>query len=278
MRTAIGILTVACLATVVAPGPTTAAPPVITLDGSVHVVTFTTPGIYDFTANESSSAGAISNATLISHDVKGRIDGIIIDKGGSIELTTEIKGTCKKTGGMTVVKSKLKGYGDLGNGDSIASVGRKRSEVHGTGAAATLVSTVKLKTCVTLQQPFSTKTVTKCEKGGGSSEVPLGSAGDWSVRIELQQPVEGELLGTGSISTFIHSAKYKRTTQVIAAGSVRKDGTAKIKLTPLFDGGDGPVTITAAVVAGPGVQWPAITNVLAVKGKLLGQKFSERAF
>jgi len=279
MRTSIiGTATIASLVAALASGPAAAAPPVIALDGSTHVLTFTTPGIYDFTASESSSDGGIAHATIISHDVRGKIVGIIIDQGGMIELTTEIKGTCKKSRGMTVVTSKLIGYGDLGNGDSIASRGRKRSEVHGVGAAATLASTVRLKTCVKFRQPFSTKTVTQCEKGEVSNEVPLGNAGDWIARIELQQPVVGELLGTGSISTAIHSAQYKRTTEVIAAGSLRNDGTAKIKLTPLFEGGDGPVTIIAEVVAGPGVQWPAITNVLAVKGKLLGQKFNDKTF
>jgi hypothetical protein len=173
------------------------------------------------------------------------------------------------------MKTKMKGYGDLGNGDSMRAVGTKKSEVHGSGASTTLFSTLRIKTCVTQRLPFSQKTHTSCSSGGGPHESPLGNKGDWRIRVQLQQPVVGELLGTGSITTNVRSAKYKRTTDVIAAGKVREDGTAKVKLTPLYDDGDGPVTLTVRVVAGPGVQWPAVTQVLEAKGKLLGQKFNE---
>jgi hypothetical protein len=267
------------LTAVLAAGSAAAAPATITLEGSTHVINFTTPGIYDFSANESSSDGVIANATLISHDLKGKIDGIIIDKGASIELTTEITGTCKRSGGVTVITEKMKGYGDLGNGDVIASRGKKRSEVRGAGAGAILFSVLKVKTCTKFKQPFSEKYSTVCGTGGGEHQTLIGDRGDWQVRMELQQPVVGEILGTGSISTNVHSAQFKRTTEVIVAGRYdEKDGTAKLKLTPLFAGGDGPVTILAEVVAGGGVQWPAVTNVLEVKGKLLGQKFNEVTF
>ncbi len=274
MRTLPEILTTAGLTLTLGVGPALAAPPTIGLVGSTHVISFTTPGIYDFSASDSSSNGTIANATLISHDLKGKIEGIIVDKGGNIELTTEITGKCKRTGNVTVITEKLKGYGDLGNGDLIYSRGSKRSEIHGT----TMFSTTKVKTCTRFKQPFSEKFSTSCGTGGAQKEYPLGNRGDWEVRIDLEQPVVGELLGIGSISTNVHSSQFKRTTEVIVAGKYRGDGTAKLKMISLQDGGDGPVTIVAQVVAGPGVHYPAITGVLGVSGKLLGQKFNEVVF
>ncbi len=259
--------------------PVHPAPPTVDYVGDgVHVITFTTPGVYDFSAEEHSNDGDIERTVLISHDIKGKVVGLVRDKGSDIELVNESKGTVKTSNGITVMKTKHKGYGDLGNGDSMTSSGTRRTEVRGSGADAMIFVTLKIKQCVKQWHPFKKKHVKICSSGGGNApqQASFANRGDWEVRMELQQPVVGELLGTGSISTNIHSATLERTTQVIVAGAYREeDGTAKLKLTPLFDDGDGPVTILAQVVAGPGVQWPAVTGVLEVKGKLLGQKFNE---
>jgi len=253
----------------------TAAPPVITLDGFAHVVTFTSPEVYDFTTEDSSSHGEIASATFISHDLKGNLEGILIDKGDDIELTTEFTGKCKTSNGITVITEKLKGYGDLGNGDSLSSRGSKRSEIHGSGPGATIVSTLKIKTCVKLRLPFSEdKYSVHCNSNVTGHEAPFSRSGDWSVRMELNQPDIGDIFGTGSITTNIHSAKFKRTTDVIVEGSYR-DGIAKLKLSSLFKGGDGPVTLIVEMVAGPGVTHPAVLAIREAKGKLLGQKFNE---
>ena len=46
-----------------------------------------------------------------------------------------------------------------------------------------------------------------------------------------------------------------------------KDGVAKLELTSLLEGGDRPVTLTVLMEAGAGVQHPAVTGILAAKGK-----------
>jgi hypothetical protein len=272
MRT-LPLVLAAALAAVGSPAAA-AAPTILLEDGGAHVVTFTTPGVYDFTVKESSQQGDLASATLIDHYPNGRIDGVVIDQGNGIQLTTEIRGTCRTSHGATVLKLREKGVGDLGDGQRVLARGVRTSVVRGTGAAATLVSTLRIRTCVTLRKPFSDRMFTKCDRGGGTGERPLGNAGDWTVRLALEQPVVGELLGTGSIATSIRDPEYQRVTQVIAAGSVRDDGTARIALTPL-DGGKATVTITARVVAGAGVRHPAVTQILGVKGSLLGQRFNE---
>lgn len=256
-----------------------AAPPTIEFGGDgIHVITFTTPGVYDFSVDEQTVDGFLDHRTLISHDLKGRIEGVITDSDGDLKLVTTIDGKVKTSGGIPVMTTKLQGYGDFGNGDKIRSTAKKRSEVHGLGAAATLFTTITMKTCVLAKVPVGKdKYNVTCSKGGGTHESPLGSKGDWEIRIQgLAEPGLGQLIGTGEISTNIHSSKFKRTTPVLVTGKRSNDGTtAKIKLEPIDEGGDGPVTIVAEVIAGPGVLHPAITAVLEVKGKLLGQKFNE---
>jgi len=266
----------ACLIVVTVPAPSLAVGPPVTLDGSEHVVTFVTPGIYDFTVNESSSAGGLSSAKIISHDINGRVEGTIIDQGTGVTLTTEIEGTCRIRNGRTVLKVTERGYGELGDGGTIEAYGVRKSTVRGTGTGAVLYSVLRMRMCITQTKPLSTKTHMQCHKGGGGrGEALLGDVGDWTVRMDLQQPVVGKILGTGSVTTNIHEAKYARTTQMIVAGSVNGDGIARLKFTPLDAGGDGPVTVTARVVAGEGIRHPAVTEILGVSGKLLGQKFNE---
>jgi len=276
MRTLAGSIALAWLVVAGTPGVTLAVGPEVVLDGSSHVVTFVTPGIYDFTVSESSSTGDLANTTEISHDVTGRIKGAIVDQSDGVTLTTELMGTCRIRNGRTVLKVKERGYGDLGDGQRITALGVRKSTVYGTGTGAVLHSVLRMKICVKQNKPFSTKTFTQCHSGGGGTgETLLGDVGDWAVRMDvLQQPVEGKLLGTGSITTYVHSSKYQRTTPMIIAGTARADGVARLKLSPLYAGGDGPVTITARVVAGAGVQYPAVTEILGVSGKLLGQRFN----
>jgi hypothetical protein len=276
MRTFVGIMALAWLAIVGAPGVVPAVGPAVVLEGSSHVVTFVEPGIYDFTVNESSSSDGVTNTTEISHDVNGRIRGAIIDESDGVTLTTELTGTCRIRNGRTVLKVKERGYGDLGDGQRITAVGVRKSTVYGTGTGAVLHSVLRMKICVKQNKPFSTKTFTKCHSGGGGTgDTLLGDVGDWTVHMaDLQQPVEGKILGTGSITTNIHSPKYRRTTPMIIAGAAGSDGVARLKFTALDAGGDGPVTITARVVAGAGIQYPAVTEILGVSGKLLGQRFN----
>ncbi len=249
-----------------------AAEPGVGLDGPTHVLTFTSPPVYDVSENASSSYGSIHNVTLIDQDRKGNIDGVIVDQGTSITLTTNITGTIRRSGGKTVLKAKEQGTGDLGNGDRMTSRGVKRSVVTETPGGATVHTELKIKTCSYFKQPFSKKYSKVCGGNAGTYDGVWGRSGDWTVRLDLEQSPSGELFGFGKIVTNVHASEFKRETDVIISGLAKDEGLAKIKLSPLFAGGDGPVTIVAQI---NGTQHPAILFVIAVKGKLLGQKLAE---
>jgi hypothetical protein len=234
------VLAMLAMETALSFGRAGAAEPSVGLEGATHVITFTSPGVYDVSANDSSSAGTIDNVTLIDQDQKGNIDGVIVDKGTSITLQTNLTGTIRRSGDVTVLKVKENGSGDLGNGDTMISKGTKRSVI--------------------------------TETPGG----PIVHSDDWTVRVDLEQSPSGELFGFGKIITNVHSAQFKRETDVIISGLAKDQGLAKMKLSPLFEGGDGPVTIVAQINgASDTTSHPAILFVISVKGKLLGQKFSE---
>jgi hypothetical protein len=253
-----------------------AADPTVDLDGSTHVITFTSPPVYDVSTDETSSDGVLDSKTAITQDLKGNIDGIIIDQGATIALTTQIHGTIRRTGGVTVIKEKEIGEGDLGNGDLLRSRGTKQSVVVPSPGGATLHSVLKIKTCAFFKKPFSEKYSKVCNKGGGEHESPFARSGDWIVRVELERSPNGELSGFGTIITNVHSAQFKRETDVIISGTSKDEGLAKMKLSPLFSGGDGPVTVVAQIdTGGELTRYPAILFVISVKGKLLGQKLSE---
>ena len=249
-----------------------AADPVVDLEGSTHVITFTSPPIYDVSTNASSSNGTIDSVTLIAQDQKGNIDGVLVDKGSIITLTTNITGTIRRSGGVTVIKEKEIGEGDLGNGDKMYSRGTKQSVVVEHPGGATLHSVLKIKTCAFFKKPFSDKYSKVCNSGGLEHDSPFARSGDWVVRLDLDQSPSGELSGFGKLITNVHSSEFTRETDVIISGLAKDEGLAKIKLSPLFKGGDGPVSMVAQI---NGTQHPAILWVFSVKGKLLGQKFAE---
>jgi len=249
-----------------------AADPVVDLEGGTHVVTFTSPPVYDVSANESSSDGTISSVTLIDQDRQGNIEGVLVDQGTSVTLTTNITGTIRRSGGVTVIKEKEIGDGDLGNGDMMKSRGSKRSVVVEGPGGKTLHSAIKIKTCAFFKKPFSEKYSKVCSSNGFEHDSPFARSGDWIVRVDLEQSPSGELFGFGKIITNVHSSQFKRETDVIISGLAKDEGLAKIKLSPLFEGGDGPVSMVAQI---NGTQHPAILFVISVKGKLLGQKFAE---
>jgi hypothetical protein len=250
-----------------------AADPVVDLEApATHVITFTSPPIYDVSTNASSSNGTIDSVTLIAQDQKGNIDGVLVDKGSIITLTTNITGTIRRSGGVTVIKEKEIGEGDLGNGDKMYSRGTKQSVVVEHPGGATLHSVLKIKTCSFFKKPFSDKYSKVCNSGGLEHDSPFARSGDWVVRLDLDQSPSGELSGFGKVITNVHSSEFKRETDVIISGLAKDEGLARIKLSPLFKGGDGPVSMVAQI---NGTQHPAILWVFSVKGKLLGQKFAE---
>lgn len=270
------VLAILAVGTVVPAGRAGAAEPAVALEGSTHVLTFTSPPVYDVSENDSSSNGSINNVTLVDQDQKGNIDGVIVDQGSSITLTTNLTGTIRRSGDKTVLKVKEQGTGDLGNGDTMISRGTKRSVVTQTWGGATIHSDIKIKTCSFFKKPLSDKYSKVCAGNAFSHDGPYSRSGDWTVRLDLEQSASGELFGFGKIITNVHSAEFLRETDVIISGQAKDEGLAKIKLSPLFEGGDGPVTIVAQLNgAGDTTSHPAVLFVMSVKGKLLGQKFSE---
>jgi hypothetical protein len=249
-----------------------AADPVVDLEGPTQVVTFTSPPVFDVSTHESSAYGGTSTETAIYQDQKGNFDGVIADVGSSISLTTNITGTIRRSGDLTVIVEKEIGDGDLGNGDLLKSRGSKRSVVVEGAGGRTLHSAIKIKTCAFFKKPFSEKYSKVCNSNGFEHDSPFARSGDWVVRLDLEQSPSGELFGFGKIITNVHSAQFVRETDVIISGVAKDQGLAKMKLSPLFEGGDGPVTMVAQI---NGTQHPAILFVISVKGKLLGQKFSE---
>jgi hypothetical protein len=270
------VLAMLAMETALSFGRAGAAEPSVGLEGATHVITFTSPGVYDVSANDSSSAGTIDNVTLIDQDQKGNIDGVIVDKGTSITLQTNLTGTIRRSGDVTVLKVKENGSGDLGNGDTMISKGTKRSVITETPGGPIVHSDIKIKTCSFFRLPFSKKITKVCGSNATSHDGVFGHSGDWTVRVDLEQSPSGELFGFGKIITNVHSAQFKRETDVIISGLAKDQGLAKMKLSPLFEGGDGPVTIVAQINgASDTTSHPAILFVISVKGKLLGQKFSE---
>lgn len=257
-------------------GPADAAEPAIGLEGPTHVLTFTSPPVYDVSENESSSNGSIDSVTLVDQDLKGNIDGVIVDQGTSITLTTNLEGTLRRSGDATILKVKESGSGDLGNGDTMISKGTKRSVITQTPFGAVVHTELKIKTCSFFRLPFSKKVSKVCGGNASSHDGPWSRSGDWTVRLDLEQSPSGELFGFGKIITNVHSAQFRRETDVIIDGIAKDQGLAKMKLSPLFEGGDGPVTIVAQINgAGDATSHPAVLFVISVKGKLLGQKLNE---
>lgn len=266
------VVAILAMGTALTAGRAGAAEPDVDLEGSTHVLTFTSPPVYDVSENSSSSAGSINNVTLVDQNLKGNIDGVIVDQGSSITLTTNLTGTIRRSGDTTVLKVKEQGTGDLGNGDKTTSRGTKRSVVTQTFGGATIHSDIKIKTCSFFKKPFSDKYSKVCAGNAFSHDGPYSRSGDWTVRLDLEQTPSGELHGFGKILTNVHSSEFVRETDVIIDGIAKDEGLAKIKRSPLFEGGDGPVTIVAQI---NGTAHPAVLFVISVKGKLLGQKFSE---
>ncbi len=271
--TGMAVMGMAVTELVVPAGAALGSQPVVDLDGTTQTISFSTPPIYDLSLNASSEDGGIANATLVSQDQKGNLDGVIVDKGADIEMTTDITGTIKRSGDIVVIKEKLIGEGKLSDGDTIASRATKRSEVRVTATGAEQHTELKIKTCTRFKKPFSDTYATVCSSGGGTHDTAFNRSGDWTVTLtELAQNAKGELSGFGKLITNVHSSEFKRETDVIIGGKSKDEGLAKIKLTSLFKGGDGPVTLTAQL---NGVNYPAVLFVLEAKGKLLGQKFAE---
>lgn len=270
------VLAILAMGTTLSAGRAGAAEPGVDLEGSAHVLTFTSPPVYDVSANSQASHGQITTSEITNQDQKGNIEGVILDEGTSIMLQTNLTGSLRRSGDVTVLKAKELGFGNLGNGDTMWSKGSKRSVITQTPGGTTVHTDLKIKTCSFFKQPFSEKISKVCASNKGSHDGVWGHSGDWTVRLELEQSASGELFGFGKIITNVHSGQFKRETDVIISGLAKDQGLAKMKLSPLFKGGDGPVTIVAQINgAGDGHQHPAVLFVMSVKGKLLGQKFSE---
>ena len=75
------VLAVLTVGAVTLAGRAGAAEPVVGLEGPTHVLTFTSPPVYDVSQHTSSSNGTITNETLIIQDQKGKFAVDIVDIG-----------------------------------------------------------------------------------------------------------------------------------------------------------------------------------------------------
>lgn len=264
-RTLAATLTLAAvLATQAQAGPT------ITIDGfGASIVQFETPPVFDFTSHTVDSHDGVTTTWDVDHAANGRLRGRIVDStGGAVTLTTVISGLIRGNDGTTTIRQKLRGSGDLGNKDSIRSIGLVRGTFSGWGADATLTATTKMRTCTRLFDPVRKVHRTLCNDGSFQKQYDYANAGDWLLRVALNHN-GSTLFGAGSMFT-----GTSRDADVSVAGTYLPGGRSVLKLGPKDARGQGKVSLSVTLVAAEDGSLQ-ITQVHELRGMLLGQRFNE---
>jgi hypothetical protein len=270
---ALGLAAALALAALAAPAA--AQPPTITIDDvGAHVITFTTPGIYDFSRHYHEEDSGIVYTTETEQDAKGRIRGFGRDLGGDFDVHHVIKGGCKAAGGVTRLKMKMLSYGSIGSGDpkEYQAVGVSRGVVQGSGATAKLVGTLKSRLCIRSEDPIRKRYVRVCNGNTAPYEIDLANQGIWLIKVAFESN-GGRLGGFASIATSSANPAKIRTFQVSIDGSIDSDGIATIQFAPVDETGLGSVRVRGPMVYDPVLDVPTLVAIDEVKGRLLGQRF-----
>jgi hypothetical protein len=101
----------------------------------------------------------------------------------------------------------------------------------------------------------------------GRTHVVRNAAATWEIRLELEQLGAGEIIGVGSIATALDAPHDGIVAAVIASGRVDREGTARVRLTPIAAGSLATVAVVLRLAAANGdSQDPIVEAVVSVEG------------
>jgi hypothetical protein len=251
-------------------------PSILIDDLGVHQITFTTPGVFDFSSHQSFEDGGISFTTEAVQDARGRILGTGRDVGGDFDVKHLIKGKCRSANGVSRLVFRMLSQGSVGSGDpeEYKALGVMRGEVHGWGADAQFVGTLRSRVCLKDEDPILERTKIICRSNTIDHTFSLANAGNWQIRIFIDR-IGDRIIGAASITTAVAIASNTRTFDVSVNGKVDSDGVATIDLKPMDASGLGSVRLIGSVIHDPVLDVPTLVAIDEVKGRLLGQGFNE---
>jgi len=252
------------------------APSILIDDLGVHQITFTTPGVFDFSSHQSFEDGGISFTTEAVQDARGRILGTGRDVGGDFDVSHQIKGKCRSANGVSRLTFRMLSKGSVGSGDpeEYKALGVTRGIVQGWGANAQFVGTLRSRVCLKDVDPIQERTKTICASNTVDHTFSLANAGNWQIRIFIDR-IGDRIIGAASITTAVAIASNARTFDVSVNGRVDAQDVATIDLQPMDGSALGWVRLVGPVIHDPVVDAPALYAIDEVKGQLLGQRFDE---
>lgn len=260
-----------------APRPAAADAPSILIDDlGVHSITFTTPGVFDFSSHQSFEEGGILFTTEAVQDARGRILGTGRDYGGDFDVNHEIKGKCRSANGVSRLVFRMLSKGSVGSGDpeEYKALGKTRGIVQGWGANAQFVGTLRSRVCLKTEDPIQDRTKIICKSNTVDHTFSLANVGNWQIRIFIDR-IGDRIIGAASITTAVTVASNARTFDVSVNGRVDAQDVATIDLQPMDESALGWVRLVGPLIHDPVVDAPALYAIDEVKGELLGQRFDE---
>ena len=255
------------------------APSILIDDLGVHQITFTTPGVFDFSRHQSFEDGGIQFTTEAVQDARGRILGTGRDFGGDFDVSHFIKGKCRAANGVSKLVFKMLSKGSVGSGDpeEYKALGVMRGIVEGWGADAKFVGTLQSRVCMKVEDPIRDRTKVICSGNTTDHTFSLANAGNWQIRVFIDR-IGDRIIGAASITTAVAIASNSRTFDVSVNGKVESEegeDLATIDLMPMDGSALGWVRLIGPVIHDPVVDAPALYAIKEVKGQLLGQRFNE---
>lgn len=252
------------------------APSILIDDLGVHTITFTTPGVFDFSSHQSFQDGAILFTTEAVQDARGRIFGTGRDYGGDFDVSHRIKGRCRSTDGGSKLVFRMLSEGSVGSGDpeEYKALGVTRGIVEGWGASAKFVGTLRSRVCLKEVDPIQQRTKTVCASNTVDHTFSLANVGNWQIRLSIDR-IGDRIIGAASITTAVTVASNARTFDVSVNGRVDDQDVATIDLQPMDESALGWVRLVGPILHDPVVDAPELYAIDEVKGQLLGQRFDE---
>ena len=156
--------------TVVLTTPVYAVPPTVEYIGDgTHVVTFTSPASTTSAPTKRRTTTASSDDALVSHDVKGKIVGMVTrqrrrHRAGHGDRRGPCKTVERHHGDEDQAQRRRRASGTA---TSMKSTGSKRTEVHGIGAACDALTSTPRSSVREAKLPFSEKYTSRSAASGG---------------------------------------------------------------------------------------------------------------